>query len=188
MDTGWVRNVPQVRGIFIGMSRWVSSPAILALFALLGLFAGFTLDRYAPVRYSSYMDLLAAEPAKLETQIRTILDRKTLMHIMEARHLYSEELKSKPPNEVIEQFQKDVAVTIIDQSQIRLAYASDQPSTAVGVLHDLVQALEAAGAPLTVSGDAGMKTERPWNHRLPALGLFCGFAVGWVIRRAAQRR
>jgi hypothetical protein len=182
------RSAAGVRGRVVGMKRWVSSPAILAFMAILGLFGGFALDGYAPVRYSSYVTLLSAEPAKLETQIRTILGPATLARIMEARHLYADALKSKPAAEVIEQFQKDITVRVSGDAEVRIAYVSDQASTGVGVLHDLVQALQAGGAPLTVSGDTGMRTEHPWKHRLPAAGLFCGFALGWVIRRAALGR
>lgn len=172
------------------MRRWASSPAILALLALLGLFAGFKLDdRYAPVRYSGYLVLVSADPAGLEAQIRTILNEQTLTRILEARQLYADELKSgRPRAEVIAQFQKDITVTSVDQAQIRLAYVADKPSTGVGVLHDLVQALQAGGAPLTVSGDVGMKSEQPWKNRLPAAGLLAGLAAGWMVRRAALGR
>lgn len=170
------------------MRRWASSPAILALLALLGLFAGFALDGYAPVRYSSYLVLVSADPAQLETQIRTILNEQTLARILEARQLYANELKSRPRAEVIAQFQKDITVSSVDQAQIRLAYVTDKPSIGVGVLHDLVQALQAGGAPLTVSGDVGMKTDHPWKNRLPALGMVVGLAAGWMIRRAVRSR
>jgi hypothetical protein len=161
---------------------------MLALMAMLGLFAGFAFDGYGPVRYSSYVMLLSADPAQLETQIRTILNEQTLTRILEARQLYAKELKSRPRAEVIAQFQKDITITSVDQAQIRLAYVADKPSVGVGVLHDVVQALQAGGAPLTVSGDVGMKSEQPWKHRVPALGLLAGLAAGWMIRRAVLGR
>lgn len=129
------------------------------------------MDGYAPVRYSSQVTLLSAEPSKLETQIRTIPGPATLARIVEARHMYADALKSEPAAEVIEQFQKEIAVRVSGEAEVRIAYVSDQASTGVGVLHDLVQALQAGGAPLTVSRDTGMRTEHPWRHRLPAIAV-----------------
>lgn len=168
------------------MKQWFSSPIALAILALLGLGAGYALSDYAPVRYGSYVVLLTADFGAFETQIGKILNQDTLSRIIEARGLYPSARSGAPGATVIDRFRKDIQVTQMDQARVRLAYVSQDAKTSMGVLQDIVAALDAGGAPITVSGDAGLKSERPWRPRMSVAGLLCGLAAGWMIRRAAR--